>query len=422
MGCWPAWASADVHLYWANFAHSIGRANADGSGVNQKFITAAVAPGWLAVGGEYIYWTDAGGGIGRAKLNGSGAEPFIKTIRIGSLTVADGLAVDAKHIYWANFTSNTIGRANLDGSGVNERFITGAAAPRGVAVDGTHIYWTNWAIDTIGRANLDGSGVNQSFIDGPFRPSGVAVDAQYIYWTNLASIGRANLDGSGANNLFISGSGQELAVDGQYLYWADNNSAFNAIGRANVDGSGVNQTFISANNPDGVAVGGICKGCGLSTVTIPPPPKGSLPPVTTPSSATTVTVTAGVPMTFTFRLSTAAQPDVVSDLPAKAELTVPAGDVTFKVTDSLGAILSHSFQVCMTPLPGPLKTLAAIQALPDSCSGSAAPASPKVLAPGASVTVTIHFTSPGTYEYLSTVGGAATGDALAGMKGVLNVT
>jgi len=159
--------------------------------------------------------------------------------------------------------------------------------------------------------------------------------------------------------------------------------------------------------------------------TLPIPCPACIPSITPPVPPTTkptvVTVTAGVPMTYTFTLSTATQPKVVSDKPA-TELTVPTGDVTFNVTDSALAILSHTFEVCTAPLPGPVTTLAAIQALPNSCSGTTAPPNPNVLAPGATATITVHFTSPGTYEYLSTVGGAATGDAFAGMKGVLNVT
>ncbi|MBI3660071.1 hypothetical protein HY230_06330 [Candidatus Acetothermia bacterium] len=38
------------------------------------------------------------------------------------------------HIYWANRNTGTIGRANLDGTGVNQSFITGASIPFGVAV------------------------------------------------------------------------------------------------------------------------------------------------------------------------------------------------------------------------------------------------------------------------------------------------
>jgi hypothetical protein len=37
-----------------------------------------------------------------------------------------GLAVDGQHVYWANNLANTIGRANLNGSGADQSFITGA--------------------------------------------------------------------------------------------------------------------------------------------------------------------------------------------------------------------------------------------------------------------------------------------------------
>ena len=34
-------------------------------------------------------------------------------------------------VYWANFNTGTIGRANLDGSGVDQSFITGASGRSG---------------------------------------------------------------------------------------------------------------------------------------------------------------------------------------------------------------------------------------------------------------------------------------------------
>ena len=40
-----------------------------------------------------------------------------------------------RHLYWANFTTGTIGRANVDGTGANQSFISGAINPWGVAVD-----------------------------------------------------------------------------------------------------------------------------------------------------------------------------------------------------------------------------------------------------------------------------------------------
>ena len=75
---------------------------------------------------------------------------------------------------------NTIGRANLDGTGVNQSFITGVSNAVGIAVDGTYVYWTQTAggTSTIGRANLDGTGVNQNFITVAGGPYGLAVDAR----------------------------------------------------------------------------------------------------------------------------------------------------------------------------------------------------------------------------------------------------
>jgi virginiamycin B lyase len=53
---------------------------------------------------------------------------------IGSASIPRGVAVDAGHVYWVNAGTNTIGRANLDGTGANQSFIGGASFPFGVAV------------------------------------------------------------------------------------------------------------------------------------------------------------------------------------------------------------------------------------------------------------------------------------------------
>jgi len=56
---------------------------------------------------------------------------------------------------------------------VNQSFISGLNSAGGLAVDGTYIYWTNG--NAIGRANLDGTGVNESFITGASAPGNIAV-------------------------------------------------------------------------------------------------------------------------------------------------------------------------------------------------------------------------------------------------------
>lgn len=45
------------------------------------------------------------------------------------------MAVDGEHLYWANGGDGTIARANLDGTGADQTFISGATGPCGVAVD-----------------------------------------------------------------------------------------------------------------------------------------------------------------------------------------------------------------------------------------------------------------------------------------------
>ena len=78
----------------------------------------------------------------------------------------------------------------------------------GLAVDGSHIYWS--MTNSIGGANLDGSGVDPASITGE-EISGVAVDANHIYWAGQC-IGRANLDGSAADGCFIDVGADAVAV------------------------------------------------------------------------------------------------------------------------------------------------------------------------------------------------------------------
>jgi virginiamycin B lyase len=209
-----------------------------------------------ASAGAYVYWANytSGATIGRANLNGTGANQSF----ISGASQPEGVAVDAGHIYWANAATNTIGRATLDGGEVNQSFITGANRPDGVAVDAAHIYWTNFNGGTIGRANLNGTGANQSFITGTNGPSGVAVNGAHVYWTNgvpAGTIGRSDLDGENPVQTFIIGTDYPfgLVVDAANIYWT--NAGTNTIGRANLDGGSPNPSFISGPSDSyGVAV------------------------------------------------------------------------------------------------------------------------------------------------------------------------
>jgi hypothetical protein len=88
----------------------------------------------------------------------------------------------------------------------------------GIVVDSGHIYWSNYGTDTVGRADLDGTNVDESFIAAPNFPGGIAVDDGHVYWTTVVaagSIARADLDGTNVDENFITGvSANALAVDG----------------------------------------------------------------------------------------------------------------------------------------------------------------------------------------------------------------
>jgi len=156
------------------------------------------------------------------------------------LTLASILAVAAlgavapaanAFVYWASPATNSIGRANNDGTNPQPNFITGLRAPQGITVNSNFIYWTSPDTHRIGRANLDGSSVNQNFITLASNrvPWGVAVNSSNIFWTNSvrneAMVGRANLNGGGVTPVFLRGSlnyrARGIAVDDQWVYFSN---------------------------------------------------------------------------------------------------------------------------------------------------------------------------------------------------------
>ena len=222
-GIGAAWVAVDGgHVYWTTqTTNSIGRANLDGSGLNPDFITGATSPTGVSVDSGHVYWANHNNTIGRANLNGSG-------VNQGFITGANSpaaVAVAGGSVYWTNSGNWTIGRANADGSAVDQSFIKldpAVSSLLGLAVGGGSVYWSNHY--SIGRADLDGTKVNENFHfnSASSAVGGVAVDSGHIYWATADSssiigtegIGRANLDGSAVNESFISASGPiGVAVD-----------------------------------------------------------------------------------------------------------------------------------------------------------------------------------------------------------------
>jgi hypothetical protein len=215
------------HIYWvSSFAHLIGRANIDGSGVEKTFIGGLADPSDVKVNAQHVYWSDFVGGVGRANLDGSNPNPNFITGATGLC----GLALDGGHVYWSEPLAGEpayIGRAGIEGAVENLSFVTltEASVPCGLAVTPASLYWAEPGVfgpngKRIGRANtVDGKGVDKSFIAGASGPCGLALDnSSHLYWANAATgtIGRANTDGTGVNQSFVNTGGGEIcgvAVD-----------------------------------------------------------------------------------------------------------------------------------------------------------------------------------------------------------------
>lgn len=200
-----------------------------------------------------MYWTDwETDKIQRANLDGSQVEDLVTT----GLDYPSGLALDVAggKMYWIDAGTDKIQRANLDGSQVEDLVTTGLFVPRNLALDvaGGKIYWTDedWDEGRIQRANLDGSQI-EDLLTEVGTPAGLVLDlaAGKMYWTDTerSRIGRTNLDGSQFEDLVTLSlnSPRALALDvaGGKIYWTDPGTL--RMQRANLDGSQVEDVVVS---------------------------------------------------------------------------------------------------------------------------------------------------------------------------------
>jgi hypothetical protein len=252
-------ASASGYLYWEG-DNGIARADLDGNGMETNFIPKlkGINESGVAVSSRYIYFGGVQGLIGRANLNGGDVDPDLFRIPQPVPGLYEPVEVDAislvvagTHIYWTSWESS-IGRASVDGGGIEPAFIKTEAQDNALAVDAGHIYWATE--HAIGRANLDGGGVEPDFISlGAAAADGVAVADGHIYWTVFGghSIGRSNIDGRGVDPNFIAGLDfvSDAAIGGSYIYWQAREHEFGLgrvwIGRANLNGGDVRKTLIN---------------------------------------------------------------------------------------------------------------------------------------------------------------------------------
>ena len=258
-------SSAGTYYYGACVESVSGETNTGNNCSSAVTVTVSATvtqPSPQPAGAAKLYWSDWGTDkIQRADLDGSNVEDLVSG---AGLNGPDGLSLDPAggKIYWADAGTNKIQRANLDGSGV-EDLVTGLGIPYGLGLDvaGGKIYWTNRQTGKIQRANLDGSGAEDLVTSGLTFPGALALDVAggKMYWTNpgATKIQRADLSGSNVEDLVTSGlrspTGLALDVAGGKMYWTDRGS--DKIQRADLSGSNVQDLVTSGlSSPNGLAL------------------------------------------------------------------------------------------------------------------------------------------------------------------------
>ena len=154
------------HIYWANSAPQArsGAPTSTASSVD----TAHRRPQrrqrlGMAVDSTYIYWADASPRTGSTTTR-SGAPTSTARTSTSASSPGAKRPIRGGGRRAPTSTGRTTGgrdRARQPRRHGRQPGFIPAAAARGVAVDATHVYWTNTGADTIGRANLDGTAVNQ---------------------------------------------------------------------------------------------------------------------------------------------------------------------------------------------------------------------------------------------------------------------
>jgi hypothetical protein len=267
--------AAGQFLFWSQEYQAgpdtIFRSNLDGADIRPVYI-GNLQSGYGSIayhpGEGRIYSSEyAEGRIFSVKVDGS--DPRILVTGVPS---AFDLILDlgAGHMYWTEFQTGVIKRANLDGTGVGivvQSFLPGPGngpapendhpklaagnisalnGPWGLDLDlaARKIYWSEPNSNRIARANFDGTVVETVSLNVGF-PLGVKLDASagkiYFVEGSSGNIGRMDLSGANQEVVLQTFSATildfKLDVPAKKFYWS--NYATDQITRANFDGSNV---------------------------------------------------------------------------------------------------------------------------------------------------------------------------------------
>ena len=175
-----------------------------------------------------------------------------------ALGAGQALALD---IYWTTGLGGQVQAANFDGSGTTT-LITFGVAMRGIGLLPTADKLYVAGSDRILYADLDGSNMNQFYVTGLSGAQGLAVDRvnSRIYFSSGDGIRRIDTTtGTGVATTLVTSEGsssEAIALDplNQHIYYL--NEGDNSLRRINYDGTGQTTLVTGGNitNPEGISV------------------------------------------------------------------------------------------------------------------------------------------------------------------------
>ena len=182
------WTKMGDEMYFEPGRGSIYRAELNRIDAASEILSGLDAPYALEVDADHgtLYWT-ASDQIGSASLDGARPTTWSVPDVYGDLALSNGL------FYWTTSGTTLAGEirraADAGAAGHSDVIVTGFGKPLDLAIDTATdtIYWTDFVEDRIGRANLDGSAVEE-VMDSP-DPHSIAVDVagRRLFWSEEVS-------------------------------------------------------------------------------------------------------------------------------------------------------------------------------------------------------------------------------------------